>query len=109
VNILDRTSWMDRAVCVLERPAGLPDPDVPSSECQRCPVRGDCLAFRAMPVAIHPRGATRKPIKHGTSGGYWAHRRRGESACEECDQARIVHQTAYRARKATGVEADDLS
>lgn len=35
---------------------------------------------------------TREPVKHGTYGGYQAHKRRGEDACDECKAAN----TQYR-------------
>lgn len=40
-------------------------------------------------------------IKHGTRGGYYAHRRRGERPCEECRAAINEYVKEYRERKGT--------
>lgn len=38
-----------------------------------------------------------QPIRHGTYGGYHAHRRRGEPACVDCHNAKTDYAKAYRA------------
>jgi len=40
-------------------------------------------------------------IKHGTRGGYYAHRRRRESPCTECRAAINEYVKEYRERKGT--------
>jgi WhiB family redox-sensing transcriptional regulator len=48
--------------------------------------------------------APRKPITHGTRGGYTAHQSRGEVACDECMVALREYETVRRAaRKAAGL------
>jgi hypothetical protein len=42
-------------------------------------------------------GLPRQPIKHGTDGGWQAHRKRGEPVCEAC---RIARNAAQRRRYA---------
>jgi hypothetical protein len=32
-----------------------------------------------------------KPIRHGTNGGYHAHRARGEAACQACKRAHAAY------------------
>lgn len=41
-----------------------------------------------------------KPITHGTQGGYRAHHRRGEDACEQCMKAQRLSRAISRARAA---------
>lgn len=76
--------------------------------CRRCPVQSECLVDalndpllqdigvrgglsqrqrrKLRPyLPVQPGG--RRPISHGTEGGYRAHRRRGEVPCDECAQA----------------------
>lgn len=36
-------------------------------------------------------------VKHGTYGGYQAHRKRGEAACDDCRAALTAYARAYRA------------
>ena len=39
------------------------------------------------------------PIKHGTWGGFQAHRRAEEDACKECKEAAAIYKREYRADK----------
>lgn len=39
----------------------------------------------------------RKPINHGSYGGYQVHLRRGEQPCDLCSKAHAVYKRAYRA------------
>jgi hypothetical protein len=48
------------------------------------------------------RGAKKKPIKHGTPGGYQVHWNRGQEPCEACRQARREYQ---QARRVLGLES----
>jgi WhiB family redox-sensing transcriptional regulator len=43
-------------------------------------------------------GTTLKPIKHGTTSGYYAHRYRGERPCQSCREAAAAYK-AERERK----------
>lgn len=43
------------------------------------------------------RGAKKRPIKHGTPGGYQVHWNRGQDPCEACRQARREYQQERRA------------
>lgn len=72
--------------------------------CAACPVRANCLQFaldhaeqfgvygglsagerrRLRPPQPRPYGRT---IRHGTEGGYYTHRSRGEQPCVECQEA----------------------
>lgn len=42
---------------------------------------------RRAPRGLHYPGSSRKPIAHGTIGGYRAHYRHGEPMCEPCREA----------------------
>lgn len=43
-----------------------------------------------------PRGAKRRPINHGTPGGYQTHWARGEVACKACKEAKAAKQKEMR-------------
>lgn len=43
-----------------------------------------------------------KPIEHGTRGGYYAHRRLSEPACDECRAAINEYMREYREKKGLG-------
>jgi hypothetical protein len=43
-------------------------------------------------------GSTRKPINHGTNGGYVAHYRRGEPMCDPCRAAHYAVNVVARAK-----------
>jgi WhiB family redox-sensing transcriptional regulator len=73
--------------------------------CAGCEVRTECLDYAAANAeqygiwgGLSPRERQglrtgrqhlRRPINHGTQGGYQAHRRRGEQACTSCIDANI--------------------
>lgn len=40
-----------------------------------------------------------EPIKHGTYGGYQAHRKRGQQPCEACVRAAATYRKAYNAKR----------
>jgi WhiB family redox-sensing transcriptional regulator len=89
--------------------------------CAKCPVRAECRedgidehvgiwggtsererrAIRrgdAPKLPPGPRkGGNLRPIRHGTAGGYMAHRRRGGEPCDDC---RHAHNQAQRAARA---------
>lgn len=92
-----RPEGMDRAAWVRQWYPGHGGPPVApgAAICARCPVRGECLEAGmgerygvwgglTLEARIGVRGAHRRPIVHGTTAGYKAHRRRGEAACREC-------------------------
>ena len=74
--------------------------------CRRCPVTTQCLTWavehrepygiwggltererRGQAPSRRGRGAKPREIRHGTEGGYYTHRRRGEDPCTECRHA----------------------
>jgi WhiB family redox-sensing transcriptional regulator len=88
------------------------------SICARCPVTAECLEFalrngerfgiwgglseRERRRLEHDRGIDRrrhehrkKPIAHGTAGGYKAHQRRGEQPCRPCLDAEACRRNPY--------------
>lgn len=88
--------------------------------CGSCTVREQCLAWamdtrdgyailggltpdertalrRRLNRSDRPR--TPKPIDHGTTGGYHAHLRRGESPCEACKEAKVAYRREWRKAK----------
>lgn len=84
--------------------------------CARCPVKDECLAHALRNE--EPDGiwggltregrkrlrlgqvvSTRKPINHGTAGGYIAHRRRKEEPCKWCVSAHATYQRINRAAR----------
>lgn len=52
-------------------------------------VRNDLndMEFYGVPEGVATRTPKRRPIKHGTDGGWQAHRRRREFPCLECSLA----------------------
>ena len=52
------------------------------------------------PPKPKPRKRALKPIKHGTYGGYSAHTRRGEEACDSCKKANAIYQQEKRKERA---------
>lgn len=44
-----------------------------------------------------PKGAKRRPINHGTPGGYQVHWNRGQEPCDKCRKARNEYQKQQRA------------
>jgi len=85
--------------------------------CNRCPVLNDCLAetlnnegdiggkhrygilggLTPEQRAVRAR-ALRKPINHGTTGGYKAHRRLKEKPCDQCLAAKSAYEKKLRGR-----------
>lgn len=47
-------------------------------------------------------GSRKKPIKHGTPGGYQTHWLRGQEPCEACSTAHLVYQQELRVRNTQG-------
>lgn len=108
--------WAERAVCKGEPTSmffPLPRTGVAyiaKALCGSCPVQTDCLTYALrtdQPDGIWggmtaderqalPRAAAAPSIKHGTYGGYSAHRRRGETACAPCLEARAIHARVQR-------------
>ncbi len=92
------------------------DTRTPKRICERCPVKDQCLdAALAEPekfgiwggLTHHERSRLRrgwvrprKPIVHGTNGGYVAHRKRKEDACPACKQAHTQFTTMHKHRRA---------
>lgn len=82
------------------------------AECRQCPVIEACTEYAMAkdtfqaegiwggltPHQRRPRG--QKPIEHGTPGGYMAHMRRRERACDPCRNAN--RDAVARARAAKG-------
>lgn len=90
--------------------------------CRECPVQAECLDYAMINHEAHGVwgglsererrrlrrmvagggtpgpivGTIRKPISHGTPGGYVAHRRRGEDACDACRQAHAAYRSERR-------------
>jgi hypothetical protein len=86
--------------------------------CAGCPVKDACAAhaLTASPrvegiwggrlflpaITLNKRAARDREINHGTEGGYKAHRRRGERACNSCDGAmRRVRQDRAAKKRAS--------
>lgn len=106
-------AWLEHAAC-RGAPTHLFYPGLGKSVepalrvCRRCPVQSECLVDALGDPLIQDIGVRgglsqrqrrllrphlpvqpgdRRPIAHGTEGGYRAHRRRDEVPCEECAQA----------------------
>jgi WhiB family redox-sensing transcriptional regulator len=108
--------WRDAAACrgldpamfVTERGA---DAETAKAVCVTCPVKAECLAYAlTSPTILGVWGGTsgrerrtmrrataRKPITHGTPGGYDTHRKRGETPCPACTQAKSAQVMRNRA------------
>jgi len=102
-----RPEWHDRAACKgcdvnLFFPERGGDSTQARTVCAGCPVQADCAhdaiergerfgVWGGMSTRGR-RGARLQPIRHGTAGGYNAHRRRGEEACTECRDAKTRYQ-----------------
>lgn len=52
-----------------------------------------------------PRGARKRPIRHGTPGGYQVHWNRGQEPCDKCRAARSEYQKKQRADNPTSTDA----
>lgn len=85
--------------------------------CAGCPVRTTCLdhaittgerfgIWGGVGIEQHRHvrspGGQKQPIRHGTDGGYMAHRRRGEQACPACRHAHTQRVVLYRAERRDG-------
>lgn len=64
----------------------VPCPDCPGTKARTAKRCHDCAT-----KARHNR-----PINHGTSGGWKAHKRRGEEPCDECDAGQREANRKYR-------------
>lgn len=117
------TDWMAEAACIgvdpdvfYQQAKGRKPADWTEARevCASCPVRAQCLADaiesrdqfaflggltpeERRPLLPKLPPSMRLPIKHGTNGGYEAHRRRGEKPCLRCKGAATA---ARRAREA---------
>lgn len=119
--------WMREAACAGVDPTLFyPDGNNPHATreglavCARCPVREACLEWalrngerhgtwggksenqrKRLIRSLRDSGAlpTRPPVRCGTTGGYERHYRLGETACDECRQAKTEAARAYRRRK----------
>jgi WhiB family redox-sensing transcriptional regulator len=108
--------WMDQAAC-RGKDADLffPEPGEslrPAKQiCAGCAARDDCLRFAVREQIFHGiwgglspqerrRGRRRRtedrPVLHGSTGGYQAHRRRGEEPCADCRAANAKYQRVRR-------------
>lgn len=83
--------------------------------CRKCPVKADCLEHavkydepglwagttrdKRRSLARGERVVSRRPINHGTIGGYIAHIRRGEELCRPCKDAHAMYQRVNRAER----------
>lgn len=117
----DRT-WERDAACRGMGPARFYPPETNKGTaakqvCADCPVKGACLAEAMAHDPLddfgvrggltewerqHLRGnyvRPGRPIRHGTEGGYKAHRRRHEPACDECMTAQRVASAGRRSRR----------
>lgn len=116
--LMERPTWMADANCrgldpELFFPAKGEETSQIKAVCRACDVQAECLAYAMNGGEEHGiwgglsgrerrrlrRGAPvsgRKPITHGTKGGYNAHRRRGEDPCEACRDANTLYMQGYR-------------
>lgn len=119
-------TWQRQAACI-----GLTSPDLFFPEqghvehtirakqiCGECPVQKPCLAYALHHRIAHGtwggmtadnrkdlalgRRRNPRPIKHGTAGGYVAHRRRSETPCAECTAANTLAKREWAAKRAGG-------
>lgn len=117
-----RPEWMDHAACRGMGPAlFFPQRGETQQQalqvCAECPVRVECgvagrderfglwggetgkgrkRAYRELPMSERRHGAARRPINHGSDGGYEAHRRRGETPCDDCKTAHAFKYLEYK-------------
>jgi len=118
---VEHPDWMLDAECTRAKPELFyPEPAGRSvteakAVCARCTVIAECLAFalahdelnfgvwggksakerqRLAAEAGRGHGRPLRAIRHGTTGGYYTHRRRGESPCWACADA--LKQTKLR-------------
>jgi hypothetical protein len=77
-----------------------------AAACDQCTVREQCWedgkveqygVWAGETLKVRKLNKGPQPIKHGTDGGYTAHRRRGEDACSECKRAH-AQKTAIQQR-----------
>jgi len=88
--------------------------------CAGCPVTAECLAFalehherfgiygglsgreRRRLAPAPTRAYAQRPIRHGTFGGYYTHRRRDETPCADCQTtaSEAWHRRKQRRRSA---------
>jgi WhiB family redox-sensing transcriptional regulator len=105
--MFQRTDWQDNAACRGEPtdmwfPARGEESFYAKAICNECPVREQCLEYSLeIPNLIGIWGglsgkerrklkhirAQRKPIRHGTQGGYKQHIERDVPMCEPCRKA----------------------
>ena len=112
------TSWMADAACKGQTAIFYPEDggttDAARAICAECPVSHKCFSYSARTEERHgvwagqllsDRAIPRpkyvrpiEPIKHGTSGGYLAHKRRGTPICDECRIGRRLYEKAHKNR-----------
>lgn len=117
-----RPAWMAQAACAdADHRLFFPGPNDPQGPakaiCAGCPVKRTCLRYAIdnnLGNGIwggvgerernrYAKGSTGKPINHGTTGGYQAHRRAGQPPCDECRAANNAYQAAARRPRAMAV------
>lgn len=117
-----RPAWMAQAACAdADHQLFFPGPNDPQGSakeiCATCPVRRTCLRYaidNGLGNGIwggmgerernrYAKGSTGKPIAHGTTGGYQAHRRAGQPPCEECRAANNAYQASQRRSRSMAV------
>ena len=114
------TSWMADAACkdmghALFFPELGEDVRPAKEVCQGCPVKDGCYTY-SLEISTHhgiwggkserERRGNRpnwvrepSPIRHGTDGGYVAHKRRGLPACQECRTAHNMSTARTKANR----------
>lgn len=129
-ELLERPDWMQDAACrglnpnlfFPKYPGDMSIVPYARQVCASCPVRQQCLDTaiangepfgvfgghtvkerRQIAAGLPPERAVyknRRPIDHGSVGGYNLHLRRGEEACRLCLDAHASYKADYKRRKA---------
>lgn len=119
-EIIERPAWMRQAACAemdtdlfFPKRGGVTAPI--KRICAKCPVRAQCLAYamsngerhgiwggfsesERRKIRSQRGGIRRNPATCGTPGGYVAHRRRHEAACDPCKEAIAAYRRNRRIR-----------
>lgn len=123
-RLFEPAPWMTDAACKGMDPAlffptqGQPVSKHAKAACQTCPVLDVCREAAITDGSLHGywggtserqrrairkelgiKNSQRKPIRHGTSNGYKAHRRYNEDACAACLVAYAADQRAAQAER----------